>query len=88
MKAKKTNVKKIIYTSLIVILAIIFISSLTFGAISAFASETRENIEVWYYGKFDKNISLFKKSIIWLLISSSLLTLSLSFKDFKNKYID
>ena len=70
------------------VLGLIFVSSLTFGAIAAFTGETRESIEVWYAGKFEKDISLLKQSIIWLLVSSSLLVFTLSFKDFKNKYLN
>lgn len=88
MKSKKENIKKIVYIILLSILGLIFVSSLTFGTISAFFNETRENIEVWFSTKFEKNISLLKQSIIWLLISSSLLILTLSFKDFKKKFID
>ena len=88
MKSKKINIKKILYIALLVILATIFVASLTFGAIAAFTSNVREDIEIWYLDKFEKNISLLKQSIIWLLVSASLLTLTLSFKDFKKKYID
>ena len=85
---KKINYKKIIYITVLVVLGIIFVGALTFGSIAAFAGETRESIEVWYAGKFEKEISLLKQSIIWLLVSSSLLVFILSFKDFKNKYLN
>ncbi len=88
MKSKKINIKKILYVTLLVILAIIFVSSITFGALAAFTENTRESIEVWYFEKFEKEISLLKHSIKWLLISAALLVFTLSFKDFKKKYID
>lgn len=88
MNSKKANVKKILYIVLLILLTTLFISSLTFGAIAAFSPNVRENIEVWFSTKYEKNISLLKASIIWLLISSFLLTLTLSFKEFKIKYID
>lgn len=88
MKSKKFNIKKTLYVTLLVILAIIFVASLIFGALGAFTQSTKENIEVWYFEKFEKEISLLKHSIKWLLISASLLVFTLSFKDFKNKYID
>ena len=88
MKSKKTNIKKVFYIILLVILGIIFVASLTFGTIAAFTNDVRESIEVWYESEFEKGISLLKQSIIWLIISSALLIFTLSFKDFKNKYID
>lgn len=88
METKKINIKKIMYIALLVILGILFVASLVSGVISAFIPETRESIEVWYAGKYEKTLNLMKKSITWLLISSALLVLTLSFKDFKNKYID
>jgi energy-coupling factor transporter transmembrane protein EcfT len=88
MKSKKANVKKILYIVLIVVLALIFVASLTFGAIAAFTNDTKESIEVWYSTKYEKDFSLLKQSIIWLIISATLLTITLSFKDFKAKYID
>jgi len=88
MKSKKRNVKKILYIVLLSILGVIFVASLTFGAIGAFATNTKESIETWYSTKFDKDLVLLKKSLTWLLISSALLILTLSFKEFKKKYID
>ena len=88
MKKKKVNIKKILYITLLTVLGIIFVASLTFGAIAAFTENTRENIEVWYLDKFEENLNLLKKSLVWLFISASLLVLTLSFKDFKKKYID
>ena len=88
MKAKKTTIKKTLYIILLSILGIIFVSSLTFGAIGAFTTNTKESIEVWFSSKLDQNISLLKDSIKWLIISATLLVLSLSFKEFKQKYID
>jgi glucan phosphoethanolaminetransferase (alkaline phosphatase superfamily) len=88
MKSKKANVKKILYIVLIVVLALIFVASLTFGSIAAFTNDTKESIEVWYSTKYEKDFSLLKQSIIWLIISATLLTITLSFKDFKAKYID
>jgi len=88
MKKKKVNIKKILYIALLTVLGIIFVASLTFGAIAAFTENARESIEVWYLDKFEENLNLLKKSIVWLFISASLLVLTLSFKDFKKKYID
>lgn len=88
MKSKKTNIKYILYIILIVILATIFVASIVFGVIGSFTNELKEDIEIWYNSKFEKDLSLQKQSIIWLLISATLLTLTLSFKDFKIKYID
>lgn len=88
MKAKKINIKKILFVTLLVILTIIFTASLTFGSLAAFTEKTRENIEIWYFEKFKKEISLLKQSLKWLLISATLLVFTLSFKDFKKKYID
>ena len=58
MEKKKINIKKIIYILLIVVLAVIFVSSLVFGSIAAFTETLRDNIEVWYTTKFEKDISL------------------------------
>ena len=88
MKRKKINIKKILYITLLVILSIVFVASLTFGTIAAFTENTRESIEGWYTSKFEKDLSLLKQSLIWLLVSATLLVLTLSFKDFKKKYID
>lgn len=88
MKKRKLNIKKVIYITLIVLLSIVFVASLTFGAIGAFTTSVRDEIEVWYMGKYEKEISLLSTSIKWLLISAVLLVLTLSFKDFKKKYID
>lgn len=88
MQSKKINIKRILYITLLVLLGIIFVASLVFGAIGAFTTNASENIEIWYFDKFEKEISLLKQSITWLLISSILLILTLSFKDFKKKYID
>lgn len=88
MKRKKINVKKVLYIVLVVVLALIFVASLTFGSIAAFATNIREEIEVWYASKYEKEISLLSTSIKWLIASAALLTLTLSFKDFKKKYID
>ena len=88
MKKRKINVKKVLYITLIVILALVFTASLTFGAIGAFTTNVREEIEVWYAGKYEEELSLLSTSIKWLVISSALLILTLSFKDFKKKYID
>ena len=88
MKRKKINIKKILYIALLIALATIFVASLTFGAIAAFTTELREEIEVWYTSQKDKEISLLSTSIKCLLISSILLTLTLSFKDFKKRYLD
>lgn len=88
MEKKKINIKKIIYILLIVVLAVIFVSSLVFGSIAAFTETLRDNIEVWYTTKFEKDISLLKVSITWLIISSLLLIFTLSLKDLKKKYID
>lgn len=88
MKSKKSNVKKVLYIILLVILGIIFVSSLTFGAIGAFTTTVKEDIEVWFASSLKTNVSLLKDSIKWLIISSVLLILTLSFKDFKKKFID
>lgn len=88
MKSKKINVKKILYIALLSVLGLIFVASLTFGVIAAFTNDARENIEVWYNEEFEKEISLLKQSITWLLISATLLVFTLSFKDFKKKFID
>ena len=88
MKNKKSNVKKVLYIILLVVLGILFVSSLTFGAIGAFTTTLTEEIEVWFASKLKKDVTLLKDSIKWLLISSVLLVLTLSFKDFKKKFID
>jgi hypothetical protein len=88
MKSKKINVKKILYIALLSVLGLIFVASLTFGVIAAFTNDARESIEVWYNEEFEKEISLLKQSITWLLISATLLVFTLSFKDFKKKFID
>lgn len=88
MKSKKINIKKILYITLLVILGLIFVASLTFGAIAAFSGNVRESIESWYLEKNEKEISLLSQSIKWLLISATLLVFTLSFKDFKKKYVD
>lgn len=87
MKSKK-NIKKILFIILVTILSLIFVTSLAFGIISAFIDGARESVEVWYFDTFEKEINLLKKSMTWMLISSILLVFTLSFKDFKNKYID
>lgn len=87
MNKKKVNIKKVLYIVLLVVLSIIFVSSLTFGAIAAFTTLTEE-IEVWFASNLKRNVSLLKDSVKWLIISSILLVLTLSFKDFKKKYID
>jgi hypothetical protein len=88
MKSKKVNIKKIIYISILSILGVIFLASIIFGVIAAFTNNARSSIELWYLDSFKKEISLLKHSITWLLISSALLIFTLSFKEFKNKYID
>ena len=87
MKSKK-NIKKILFIILVFILSIVFAASLAFGIISAFIDGARESVEVWYFDTFEEEINLLKKSMTWLLISSILLVFTLSFKDFKSKYID
>lgn len=88
MKSKKSTVKKVFYIILLVILGIMFTSSLVFGIFGAYFPSISENIVDWYLKVFKKDLSLLKTSIILLLISSSLLVLTLSFKDFKKKYVD
>lgn len=88
MKKKKVNIKKILYITLIVVLSLVLVASLTFGSIAAFTETLKEDIEIWYFNKFEKEISLLKTSIIWLLVSSLSLVLTLSFDDFKKKFID
>lgn len=89
MKSEKANIKKILYIVLLVILATLFVTSLTFGSIAAFTGELNDNIEVWFAEKLKKDdFSLLKQSITWLLVSAVLLIFTLSFKDFKKKYID
>jgi len=88
MEKKKVNIKKVLYIVLLVVLVLIFVSSLTFGAIGAFTTTVREEIEVWFASKLKANVSLLSDSIKWLLISTVLLVLTLSFKDFKKKFID
>lgn len=88
MKAKKINIKKILYITLIVVLTTILVASIVFGSIAAFTETVRADIESWYFSKFDKEISLLRNSVIWLIVSSLLLVLTLSFDDFKKKFID
>ena len=88
MKRKKSNVKNVLYIILLVILTIAFVASIAFGSIAAFATSIKEEIEVWYASTFNKDIALFKTSIILLIVSSILLIITLSFKDFKKKFID
>lgn len=88
MKGKKVNIKKILYITFLVVLSIILVASLVFGTIAAFTDTLRTNIEVWYSTKFDKEISLLKTSVIWLIISSLLIVLTLLFDDFKKKFIN
>lgn len=65
-----------------------FVGSLVFGIFGAYFPSISEDIVDWYLRVFKKDISLLKTSIILLLISSILLVLTLSFKDFKKKYVD
>lgn len=89
MKSKKVNIKKILYIILLVVLGLLFVASLTFGAIAAFAGDVRDSLEVWFSSKLKKTeFSLLAQSIKWLLVSSVLLIFTLSFKDFKRKFID
>lgn len=88
MKSKKSTVKKVFYIILLVVLAVMFVGSLVFGIFGAYFPSISEDIVDWYLRVFKKDISLLKTSIILLLISSSLLVLTLSFKDFKKKYVD
>ena len=88
MKKKKGKIKKVLFIILLVILTTLFISSLVFGSIAAFATSVAEEIEGWYASTFNKNITLLKTSTILLIISSILLIITLSFKDFKKKFID
>ena len=88
MKNKKEIIKKVLYIALLSILGLIFVASLTGGAIGAFTTNLSEDIEVWFTEKLEKEFVLLKTSIKYLLISSVLLILTLSFKDFKKKYID
>ena len=89
MKSKKVNIKKILYISLLVVLGLLFVASLTFGALAAFTGEVKDSLEVWFASKLDKTeFSLLSQSIKWLLVSSVLLIFTLSFKDFKKKFID
>lgn len=85
---KRINIKKVLYISLLAALSIVFIASLTFGAIGAFTNDLKNEIEAWYFTKNEEEISLLNTSIKWLLVSAALLILTLSFKDFKKKYID
>ena len=87
MKNKKINIKKVLYITLLVVLTLVFVASLTFGALAAFTTTVREDIEIWYASKYEKEISLLSTSIKWLLASAALLVLTLSFKDFKKKYL-
>lgn len=88
MRKRKINIKKVLYITLLVVLSTIFLASLTFGAIGAFATNLKDEIEVWYVEKYEKEFALLSTSIKWLIISSALLMLTLSFKEFKKKYID
>ena len=85
---KKQKAKKILYIILVTILATLLVASLVFGSIGAFTTTAKESIETWYFSTFKKEISLLKSSIITLLVSSILLTITLSFDDFKKKFID
>ena len=87
METKK-KVKKILFITLVTILSIVFVASLAFGIISAFIDGARESVEAWYFDTFEEEINLLKKSMTWLIISSILLVFTLSFKDFKKKYVD
>ncbi len=88
MEKKSVKVKKVLYIVLLVVLSLVFVASIVFGTIAAFTTTAREEIEVWLASTFDKERSLLKTSIVMLIISSLLLMLILSFKDFKKKYID
>ena len=88
MKSKKKNIKKVLYIILLVVLGLAFVASLTFGSIATFATTTAEEIESWYASTFEKNIILFETSIKTLIVSAALLILTLSFNDFKKKFID
>ena len=88
MTSNKNRVKKIVYVSWLVVLAVIFVSSLSFGVIAAFFNDATTSIETWYLDSFEEEIVLLTKSITWLLISAALLMLTLSFKDFKKTFID
>ncbi len=88
MKSKKSTVKKVFYIILLVVLSVMLVSSLVFGIFGAYFPSISEDIVDWYLRVFKKDISLLKTSVILLLISSSLLVLTLSFKDFKKKYVD
>ena len=88
MTSNKNRVKKIVYVSWLVVLAVIFVSSLSFGVIAAFFNDTTTSIETWYLDSFEEEIVLLTKSITWLLISAALLMLTLSYKDFKKTFID
>lgn len=85
---KRILIKKVIYIALLTALSLIFIASLTFGAIGAFTTNLKDEIEIWYYTKNEEELSLLSTSIKWLIISATLLILTLSFKEFKKKYID
>ena len=87
METKK-KVKKILFITWVTILSIVFVASLAFGIISAFIDGARESVEAWYFDTFEEEINLLKKSMTWLIISSILLVFTLSFKDFKKKYVD
>lgn len=87
MKSKKSTVKKVFYIILLVVLGIMLVGSLVFGIFGAYFPSISESIADWYLKVFKKDISLLKTSVILLLVSSSLLILTLSFKDFKKKYI-
>lgn len=88
MKNKKSKAKKVLYIILLSILGILLVSSLTFGLFGAYFPSISESITNWFYDVFEKDLSLLKTSVILLIVSSTLLILTLSFKDFKKKYID
>lgn len=88
MKNKKVNVKKVLYIILVVVLSIALVASLVFGSIAAFTTNAKEAIETWYFDTYEKELSLLKTSVIVLIASSLLLTLTLSFDEFKKKFID
>lgn len=88
MKSKKSKVKKVLYIILLCILGLTLGCSLVFGVFGAYFPTISESITDWYLDVFEKEISLLKTSVILLIVSSALLILTLSFKDFKKKYID
>ena len=85
---KKVNIKKVAFITLLVLLDVAFVAALTFGAISAFATDTAVNIEKWYFSTFDKELTLFKTSIVTLIVTAVLLVFTLTFEDFKKKFIE